>query len=334
MPTVYPSIVIGEENSVHVLFDVFINEDYDLSAHYGVKKGAIWSFEEIFSPESEKYSTQSGVHALALDHNGDPHVAITSNLHAYYADKKSGNWIAVRLGEHASGKMGIAVDSDDSVHISIPVSSVGICYATNKTGEWNVISIPGTTDIVKWDYNCPIALDLEDNVHITYGNRKTLYYVTNVTGEWVTNKFNRKITYTDILVDSNDYVHVVYSEEANTEPGLGYATNKNGQWEFENISVEPEGVGSLVLELDADLDPEGNVSVFYQSYWSPNRIYVATNESGNWETERVDNLGGYFFSMALDSLRVYHMVAYSYDEAYYATNASGKWAIEELEPWK
>ena len=124
--------------------------------------------------------------------------------------------------------------------------------------------------------------------------------------------------------DAASHLHLVYADQFGTAT-MTYATNKTGSW------IE-EGVGNRSEELTTRpviaIDPAGNDHIAYYDSIS-NHLKHATNATGSWETELVDDQGnvGQHVSIAVDTSGYVHLSYYDADSGAlrYATNASGAW---------
>jgi len=118
----------------------------------------------------------------------------------------------------------LAIDSNDKIHIAYS-SSVGLKYATNINGTWEISVIDSdlTVDNRK---NISIAVDLNNKLHVVYhgayGYR--LKYATNVNGTWKVFILDNTSLYSSpsIAIDSNNKLHVTYLYEGTYD--LKYAT--------------------------------------------------------------------------------------------------------------
>ncbi|MDP7000487.1 MAG: hypothetical protein QGH90_01155, partial [Candidatus Poseidoniaceae archaeon] len=136
-----------------------------------------------------------------------------------------------------------AIDSNDKIHLSyFDTSTDSLIYATDKSGSWTVQVIDnGSTNNYKTGENTAIAVDSNDNIHISYTNlsSKDVMYATDSSGSWSTTAIasinSIWITWshcqTSIAIDSNDDVHVAHHIDCGSASAkLGYTTNVGGTW--------------------------------------------------------------------------------------------------------
>jgi hypothetical protein len=138
---------------------------------------------------------------MALDSSNNPHVsyydASTNSLK--YAKKSGGSWTTETVGsmDDLNNKSSIAVDSSGFAYIAYADSEDTPKYATNKSGSWKKRSLE--LQLVPWENaeydqfgNFSIALDFQENVHVSYaytpvggaGRENTIKYATNKDGPW------------------------------------------------------------------------------------------------------------------------------------------------------
>ena len=107
---------------------------------------------------------------------------------------------------------------------------------------------------------------------------------------------------------------------------LGLATNSNGTWDNIIVDSVPTYIGTF---SSIAIDPFGKVHISYVDYNPDGELKYATNSTGNWSCEYVDNQANINSptSMALDSELRAHIAYYDWFHAdlKYATNANGSW---------
>lgn len=153
---------------------------------------------------------------------------------------------------------------------------------------------------------------------------------------------------TDIVVDSQGFVHGAAAGYGPDNRGIWYFTNASGSWASQRVSTPPreEQGDEYDGEPSIALDTDGSVWIAFArwSCWDcapnpPESVFVATNASGAWsEAEQLADCmcGG-------PSLNVRDGIAYlAYHEyggwyfgtrnwpVWYATNASGAWLTTQV----
>lgn len=106
------------------------------------------------------------------------------------------------------------MDSNDKVHICYQdVANDKLKYATNRYGDWQVFVIDSSGSSYP-----SIAIDSNDNVHISYISYGDLVYATNSSGSWKgylidygyeSDGYSYNF-YTSLALDSNDKPHILY----------------------------------------------------------------------------------------------------------------------------
>jgi len=223
----YSSMTIDNNDFLHIAYHH--QTDGDLWYATNAPSGA-WNVEIVDdSGYVGKYP------AIALDSSGYVHIAylyeyfsINSAKNLRYAtNAPSGAWNVEIVDD--SGYVGeyadLAVDSSDTVHISyFDLSSGRLKYAYGSAGAW-------TIDVVDSDgymgMHTSIAVDSNDCVHISYHGWTSdlllscLRYANNHGGTWKHQTINTGGTvgtYTSLVIDSQDKVHIAYFDEDNGTP--------------------------------------------------------------------------------------------------------------------
>ncbi len=148
-----PSITVDSSNHLHMSYSI------NSTLNYATNVSGFWESENVTGSGSYVFS---GSGSIALDSSDNPHICYY-NYQDYslkYATNQSGAWQITTIDpyeaipDHIAGEYlragrwcRIAVDSDDSVHItyegSIDATTLTLRYATNKiplynlSGEWN-----------------------------------------------------------------------------------------------------------------------------------------------------------------------------------------------------
>jgi hypothetical protein len=199
---------------------------------------------------------------------------------------------------------------------------ISIAYA----GEWatTTIGTPSEYDAV----DSSMALDNDGNLHIGYRDISfNLRYATNSGGIWKTIVLDDGGTDTSLAIDSNGKVHISYYAQTT---GIKYATNASGSWvvtivESDVIKKPATGKTSGIV-----LDSLGNVHIWYTDFANDTDALIkhATNASGDWQTDLVDN--GWVRAIVIDSSDTIHIV---YNDSYYikyAEYSDDHWQTSEL----
>jgi hypothetical protein len=167
-----------------------------------------------------------------------------------YATNASGSWVITvadkeEVGQYSSymGNISMAIDAGDKVHISYYRPDFDTAYyrpegdlkyATNVSGVWTSETVDTYGDAGMYS---AIATDSSGNVHIAYyaskwnasyyRNEGSLNYVSNASGEWISEVVDNQENagqYPSLIIDDVGYVHISYYEQ--TDGCLKYITNR------------------------------------------------------------------------------------------------------------
>jgi hypothetical protein len=132
-----------------------------------------------------------------------------------------------------------------------------------------------------------------------------------------------------IIIDSNDYPHVIYSAIIND--GLKHAFFNGKNWVTQVICLG--GItGSDGAYCSIQLDSNGNPQVSYAEFDSTfhSRLKYAWWNGACWNSQTIDNIGGLFNSIALDSRGYPHISYYGNGLSYAYWNGS-KWTVQIID---
>jgi chitodextrinase len=198
---------------------------------------------------------------LVIDGTGELHACIEFDGTLYYGNTASGAWDLTPLDSLVAGARGnncsIATDAANAVHIAfIETFTNDLRYASNASGSWSselVDQQSGTS--TNTIYHTSIATDSAGFAHIAYAHdfaENDMEYATNASGAWTSEKVNDAGTVgysSDIVVDSNDRIYVLYEELADARP-LHLATREGGAWS--SFVLSSSGFGQdLSMSVDS-----------------------------------------------------------------------------------
>jgi hypothetical protein len=291
--------------------------------------------------------------SIAVDSSDNVHVSYydSTNGDLKYATNESGTFLTQVID--SAGVVGrassIAVDSADNVHIAYyDNTNRDLKYATNKSGTFvaEVIDSNGSVGGAFDEYSfLSLAVDSNDYVHISYflysygGSNGDLKYATNKSGSFVTTTVDATDFVgeeSSLAIDSNDKVHIVYSDYTNN--AMKYANDTVGSWSVSTlINFNNRGYNAMVAvdpldklhisysEYYVEVEPFYNITSFYFKY--------RTNRSGSWSGFTIDTYG-MSGRIAIDSGGYVHILYYKSAggdcSIMYATDKSGSWTMEEL----
>ena len=208
-------------------------------------------------------------------------------------------------------------------------------------GSWTTSVIQNSVTPLQYP---SIGIDSAGVIHITYLDltNNLLRYATNASGTWqvsdidtttasVSNLASGIIPGTDLVIDSTDIVHIVFStkDPTNNKQSINYTTNQGGSWASTVISdILKDAVDPAIA-----LDSNDKAHVSYYRDTGSDLIY-ATNEGGAWTREIVEetlNVGKYS-SIAVDYNDEVHIsyLKANNDALKLASGSTGSWAISTV----
>ncbi len=219
-----------------------------------------------------------------------------------YITNASGSWATETIREFKNvvpGNLSVAADSSGKVHVSYVSYSIThyfstpvVIYLTNTSGLWS----PETVGLGSY---ASIAIDSEDNAHISYyqyldySTMNDLAYATNASGSWITDIVESAgdgyaYRHTSIAIDASDMAHISYYDSQTEE--LKYATNASGLWSTE--TVDSEGFSNWYSSTSIAVDSRDNAHIGY--YDTLNRdLKYATSASQDHHNGRESGDRGY-----------------------------------------
>ncbi len=126
-----------------------------------------------------------------------------------------------------------------------------------------------------------------------------------------------------MAISPDGTVHIAYGGDH-----LYHAWYDGNAWNYETVDPSPQTGEDISLSIGTS----GKVHIIYSG---DDFLKYASNVSGVWVIEEVDNCISFDLSLALDSNDTAHISYSDYteteDDLKYATNASGSWIIETVE---
>jgi hypothetical protein len=300
-------LVLDKNNNPHACFTVgkYYNADlylYDIM--YASLSGSNWTTEQV---ASQLYP--EGSPSLALDQNGNPHIAyMMGSAHLMYASKNSSGWSSQIVDPNAYGGAKLIFDSQNNPFItyeSAADSNYKYDRATDYSYRFSVANWNGTTwniqNLVGENQGCSIALDANGNPCIFYAHHysESWNYAswngTNWNSQIVASNLTYGISYSALVIDAQNIIHVVFwtygdSFHYRDTGHLEYATYDGSSWNIQEIDYQLSEYADLNLALDSTGQPhilyayrdsktlvdKNNLpyieNVFYQKYASPQNL--------------------------------------------------------------
>jgi len=275
----YNQIAVDKENNVHISYFDRTNK----KLKYAKITGDTVKIDVV-----DKTDKDYIFNSLFVDDDGYANIAYyfyngnDQERRIKYANNKLGNWHNIIVSDDMSSCRGVSISQDNNGYLHITYeTSVEIHYITNKSGDWR------EDIILKWgDYSATqyfegfqhsSKVDSKGFMHIIYTEGEFgLYHFTNEKGRWgktllyiVNSEYLTHNLYkTDFVLDKYDKLHISFlykiddEDETKYNPkkvGVGYATNKTGKWQVEQI----EEIGLASNECSIAIDKEGYVHICY-----------------------------------------------------------------------
>jgi hypothetical protein len=247
----FNSIATDANNNVHISYR---KPGY---IYYAVDSSGSWVTSVI---DWNAWDPQNN--SIAIDSTGKVHISYQDNFDSdgnywnpeiRYVTNASGSWVTSVIG-NGSGDISVATDSNNKAHIIYN----GIKYATNISGEWVVSIIDSSaSEFPSYSNNRAIAIDSNDNVHITYLKDGNIKYA---------------IKSPSVDLDCNDNNASVHPDASEVCDGMD--NNCNGQMD--------EGLPLSTYYRDSDGDGYGDLGQSIQTCAAiPPAGYVTDNTDCN-----------------------------------------------------
>jgi len=231
--------------------------------------------------------------SLAVDAAGAAHIAYMTNtggfdvLGIHYLTNASGSWVDTMVaGDFDTHGTSIAVDAAGHAHVVYWTDNGGFLkYATNKTGSWASVSLPGSEP--SWP---TIAVTSAGVVHIAYrGSAPGIYHLTNATGSWVTTRLSRSSddSAPSIALDATGKAYVAFARGYwAAEPGVFVVTNRSGSWVRARVATDLDAGAAPSITVT----PTGEVRLAYSrgatGVWAWTQVGVLASSAARPRADR------------------------------------------------
>jgi hypothetical protein len=314
----------------------------NLAIKYAYRNDNGWQVESVSGamkaeaePQGSGGSGSCAV-SLALDREGEPHIAFFGKLPGYnlwYAHREAEGWRAevVDFTQNSGMEPSLALDSQDHPHIAYYTGypSYKLWYAYWEDG-WHrqlLRDLPGHDgDVGQYP---SLALDAQDHFHISYydATEGNLEYMAGSPRAWdieIVDADGDVGQSTSLVLDNAGQPHVSYSA-ASPVPAVKYAYRDALGWHVDTVADQVEVSGDTALALDLAGRPF--VGFVGRGDDTVNVLQVASQHSaGGWITAVVDRSGeaGQDSSLVLDAAGYPHI-------SYHAADYGGALARSRLE---
>jgi hypothetical protein len=240
-------------------------------------------------------------------------------------------------GEYSMDMVPGADNAANILHQSVPgPGSEQLDHVTYADGMMAQLAIQ--TSIV-YLQDVSVAIDQAGVLHACAKFDNTLAYVENSTGVWNLTELgslggDSKGSDCSITIAPDGSVHMAYL--AFLQEDLWYLSNQSGLWAAELID-EQSGTGTDTgYHTALMVDSGGFAHIAYAHDFAENDLEYASNSSGSWVSEKVDNSGtvGYRSDMIIDSLDqvsvVYEQIDAGSLQLRLASRDAGVWESYQL----
>jgi chitodextrinase len=208
--------------------------------------------------------------------------------------------------------MDMALDAAGNAHIlhqSMPVAAAEtLQYVIRSASQTDTTNIQVLGDRLS---DVDLAIDAIGRLHACIQFGGILYYGNTAAGPWSFEPLDVLVAGPNgnncsIAIDASDAVHIAYLETFSND--LWYAGNATGIWTSERVDQQSGTSTNTIYHTAITTDSAGFAHIAYAHDFAENDMEYATNASGSWTSEKVDDTGtvGYASDIVVDSTdRVY-----------------------------
>jgi len=294
------------------------------------KSDGEWNIHRV---HSGKFFDDMGDRSLALDADGNPHIAY-GGKHLYYAWNDGTEWYIDTVDD--SWDVGLfaslALDSGGYPHISYYDRDPNgdLKYAYKDVSGWHIQTVDSSNNSL--GLFTSLALDANGHVHISYSDLTEghLKYANWDGSQWSLQVVDSDgivgIWCTSLAIGPNNFPHISYFDWANGN--LKYAHLDGSDWHIETVDNDDDVGGYSSLALDENGFPH----ISYLDH-ANSRLKYAFWNGGEWQLTIVDEGGdwgvGRFNSIALDANGHPHVsyVDHTWGKLKYGFWNGGEWQL-------
>tara|TARA_Y100001978_G_scaffold18769_1_gene14514 strand:+ start:197 stop:5857 length:5661 start_codon:yes stop_codon:yes gene_type:complete len=349
------SMAIDSNDNIHISYYSTIYNDLGHAKY----DGQSWSFTNV-----DDVGNVGLYSSLKIDSNDNIHIAYTESGNCNnlkYAKYDGISWTTTIL-ECDAKYPSLAIDSNDVVHIAYCKNSCDdLYYGTYDTSlfpnpTWTSSMVVNTGTV---ECRTSISLDIDSNdiPHIIYHeyNDQELKHASKNGWAWVTStidSFGFGIDpmqsqfgcHNSLDIDSNDNLHVSYTNYNIDFGSLKYATYDGNSWTktvIESMDTPTDSMPYSYADTSILLDFNGQVHISYHNLQLGELKYV-TNDGNYWINSTIDDGSSIDLitdrdddghsSLALDSYG--NLYASYVDESYGIRYAKSLFQLELINPWE
>jgi hypothetical protein len=170
-----------------------------------------------------------------------------------------------------------------------------------------------------------LTLDAEGDRHLLISLDGHTHYGHEESGSWQSTLAVWDSEPVALTVDRWGFAHILLTQTTDNGLQLGHATNRSGPWVVTDLGVRMDYFRDN--RPDIVVDAQGNAHIAWRSDFGIG-VFYATNASGSWVSERVEDIESSSPVLALDPLGRPHLLyAYGRWYAHHAVKQSGTWTI-------
>ncbi len=279
--------------------------------------------------------------SIAVDDSGAPHISYVRDAHqeVVYAVRGQRGWTTTVVDRSAAGKFGTSLALDQQQYARVAYRETvyvasRVRVADNRSGNWMLDTLlltltaddpslalptngPAAVVAPTWDEpKAPVLVRYwEDISHPVEYNSLFEFMVSGCEAELA------------LDANNNPHVAIAYLPYDIGQARLFHYWWTAGAWQHNRI-----GAGyNLLGNPDIATAPAGWVGI---SFATAQNLVFASNASGEWQEETVDNRVGLTYSaLAIDDGGAAHLAYYDgiNGDLRYATNRSGAWVVTVID---
>lgn len=295
--------------------------------------------------------SDAGSATIALDANDVPHVAYKFRSFDFDLFEYESALGLVRIGDTLDAEvldvsyaydyvwgefsMDMALDASGNVHV-LHQSTSGptmetLQYVVRSASQTDKSSVQSLEPPLR---GVDLAIDSAGVLHACIEFGGSLYYGNTTDGTWNLALLDSLVAGArgnscSIAVDATNAVHVAFLETFTYD--LWYASNASGGWSAELVDQQSGTSTNTAYHTSIATDSAGFAHIAYAHDFAENDMEYATNASGTWSSEKVDDAGtvGYASDIVVDSGDRIHVLYEELADArplHLATREGGAWS--------
>ncbi|MFX0161878.1 MAG: hypothetical protein ACFE68_00895 [Candidatus Hodarchaeota archaeon] len=334
---------------------VFLTTFILLFSSVSMVNGAFtWSTPVKVSTDPVTVQTINRSPSLAVDSNGVVHIAwgstdskeYTSEI--WYANNATGTFTPTQITSNSisDGNPSLALDSQGNVHIVWE----GNYTAGNERDIYYINNVGGTFGSIitllddDYDEQYPqIAIDSNNKVHLVWqydhGTTDTRY-ATNATAAFdsfmIMNVTDNDVAddYPTIAIDSNDVIHIAWSERVGFFYEVLYGNSSNPFPITNPVNVSQNSYDDTYPSIDVDSKDKVHIAWKFDDFMADSEIVYSNNIGGtfsSYEFVTINSIGDHSPSLVIDNNGDAHILwnGALHWEIWYANNTDGVFATPQ-----